>query len=211
MKKNCNSDDAIDFIFDENQSDLSGLSSDEEENKKIEDTVRNNVSSDKPIGAAESDDDIPLASLAGASNQASSNDQSQANNEPAQRVYRWKKRDAISRNHSFLEEFSESSLEDMTPLQYFPKFITTSLLDIDVEQTNIYSFKTIHKYIDANRAEIMSLIGKSIKMGILQLPSYKSYRSQELRCPRIADVMPHNRYQELLRYLHFVNNDSINT
>ena len=173
--------------------------------------IRNNVSSDEPIGAAESDDDIPLASLAGASNQASSNDQSQANNEPAQRVYRWKKRDAISRNHSFLEEFSESSLEDMTPLQYFPKFITTSLLDIDVEQTNIYSFKTIHKYIDANHAEIMSLIGKSIKMGILQLPSYKSYRNQELRCPRIADVMPHNRYQELLRYLHFVNNDSINT
>ena len=42
VKKNYNSDDAIDFIFDENQSDLSDLSSDEEENKKIEDTVRNN-------------------------------------------------------------------------------------------------------------------------------------------------------------------------
>ena len=144
VKKNYNGDDAIDFIFDENQSDLSGLSSDEEENNKIEDTVRNNVSNDEWTDAAESDDDIPLASLAGASNQASSNDQSQANNEPAQRVYRWKKRDTISRNYSFLEEFSEPTLEDMTPLQYFWKFITTSLLDIDIEQTNIYSFKTIH-------------------------------------------------------------------
>ena len=90
-------------------------------------------------------------------------------------------------------------------------FITTALLDIVVEQTNIYSFQTIHKSIDTNHAEILSLTGMSIKMGISQLPSYKFYWSWEHRCPRIKDVMPHNRYQELLRYLHFVNKDSINT
>ena len=84
VKKNYNVDDAIDFIFDGNQSDLSGLSSDEEEIDEIEDAVRNNVSDDEPIDAAESDDDIPLAFLAGESNQRSSNDQVQANNEPAQ-------------------------------------------------------------------------------------------------------------------------------
>ena len=79
-----------------------------------------------------------------------------------------------------------------------------------VEQTNIFSFQTIHKSVNTNCAEIMSLIGMSIKMGILQLPFYKSYCSGELCCARIADVMPRNHYQELLRYLHFVNNDSIN-
>ena len=47
-------------------------------------------------------------------------------------------------------------------------------------------------------------------MGILQVPSYKSYWSQEFRCPRVADIMPYIRYQELFRCLHFVNNDSIN-
>ena len=147
---------------------------------------------------------IPLASLAGASNQASSNDQGHTNNEPAQRVYRWRKRDTIACDHLFLKEFSEP------PLQYFSKFITMSLLNIDVEQTYIYSFKTIHKSIDTTRAEIIYLIGMSIKMEILQLPSYKSYWSQELCCPRIADVMPCNRYQKPRRYLYFVNNDSIN-
>ena len=81
---NYNVDDAIDLIFDGNQSDLSGLSSDEKEIDEIEGAVRNNVSDDEAIDAAESDDDISLASLAGASNQASSNDQVQANNEPAQ-------------------------------------------------------------------------------------------------------------------------------
>ena len=47
--------------------------------------------------------------------------------------------------------------------------------DIVLEQTNIYSLQTIHKSIDTNGAEIMSLIGMSIKMEILQLPSYKLY------------------------------------
>ena len=47
-------------------------------------------------------------------------------------------------------------------------------------------------------------------MVILKLPSYKSYWSRELHCPRIADVMPRNHYQEPLRYLNFANTDSIN-
>ena len=83
----------------------------------------------------------------------------------------------IARDHLFLEEFSEPPLEDMTPLQYFLKFIKTAWFDIAVEQTNIYSFQTIHKWINTNRAETISLTGMSIKMVILQLPSYKLYWS----------------------------------
>ena len=40
VKKNYNVDDAIDFMFDGNQSDLSGLNSDKGENDEIEDAVR---------------------------------------------------------------------------------------------------------------------------------------------------------------------------
>ena len=54
---------------------------DKEENDEIEDAVQNNVSNDDPTDAAESDNDISFASLAGVSNQASSNYQGQANNE----------------------------------------------------------------------------------------------------------------------------------
>ena len=78
VKKNYNVHDAIDFIFDRNQSDFSGLSSDEKENDETEDPVRSNVSDDEWIVAAESDGDIPFdddISLAETSNQASSNDQ----------------------------------------------------------------------------------------------------------------------------------------
>ena len=57
VKKNYNVDDAIDFIFDGNQSDLSGLSSDEEGNDEIEDAVRN-VSDDELADATEFDNNI---------------------------------------------------------------------------------------------------------------------------------------------------------
>ena len=61
-------------MFHGNQSYFSSFSSDEEENDEIEDAVRNNAFNNEPTDAAESDDDIPLASLAGASNQISSID-----------------------------------------------------------------------------------------------------------------------------------------
>ena len=51
-----------------NQLDLSGISSDKGENDEIEDAVWNTVSDDKPTDAAESDNDLPLASLTGATN-----------------------------------------------------------------------------------------------------------------------------------------------
>ena len=49
----------------------------------------------KKTKSAESDDDITFASLAAASNQASPNDQDQANNKPAARTYRWRKKYTI--------------------------------------------------------------------------------------------------------------------
>ena len=80
-------------------------------NDEIEDAVRNTVSDDEPTDAAESDDDIPFTSLAGAGDQASSNNQGQTDNEPVHCVYHLSKRDTIVRDHSFHEEFSETPLE----------------------------------------------------------------------------------------------------
>ena len=48
-EKKYNVDDAIDFISNGSESDLSGLSLDEEENNEIEDAVQNNVSDDESM------------------------------------------------------------------------------------------------------------------------------------------------------------------
>ena len=101
-------------------------------------------------------------------------------------------------------------LQKIGQLCNFSMFITTALLYIVAELTKIYSFQHIHKFINTNCAEIMPLIGMTVKMDILRLPSQKSYCIRERRCPRIADFIPCNCYQELRRHLHFMNNGSIN-
>ena len=46
----------------------------------------------------------------------------------------------------------------------------------------------------------------NIIMGVIPLPSVYDYWSRSLRIQVIADVMPRNRFLELRRYLHFVDN-----
>ena len=48
-----------------------------------------------------------------------------------------------------------------------------------------------------------------IKMGIISLPSYKCYWSQQLLYCPVAHVMSRNRFRSFLENLHFINNDEI--
>ena len=91
----------------------------------------------------------------------------------------------------------------MTPYQYFWKFFPHEIITDVVEQTNLYSYQK------ETEEEIRSLIGVMMKMGIVSLPSYKCYWSQQVRYSPVADVMSRNRFQLLLENFYFVNNDEI--
>ena len=69
----------------------------------------------------------------------------------------------------------------------------------------MYSVLKSNRNAKTTPAEISILIGIMMKMGIVQLPSYRLYWSQSFRYETIAQVMPKNRFQELLN-MHFVNN-----
>ena len=49
-------------------------------------------------------------------------------------------------------------------------------------------------------------IGMHMKMGIIDLPSYILYWSNEMRYSVIADLMPLKRFQCIRRFLHSVDN-----
>ena len=126
-------------------------------------------------------------------------------------TYNWHKKDTMEGQHIFKGTFSDPPLnEDISPLSYFQKFITPKLIDEIVAQTNLYSFQKKHKNIKTSLSEIMVLIVMSIKMGIVSLSSYANYWSRELRYPPVVEVISRNRYQELIRYLHFVDNTTVN-
>ena len=43
-------------------------------------------------------------------------------------------------------------------------------------------------------------------MSLVIIPSVRSYWENEMRCRDIADVVPQNKFETLLRHLHFVKN-----
>ena len=99
----------------------------------------------------------------------------------------------------------------MTPLQYFKLFFTDEAVALITEQTNLYSVQKSYKSIDVNAKEMETFIGTNMLMSIVKLPSYKNYWSQKLRYPLIVDAMPIKRFEKIKRYLHFADNNSINT
>ena len=64
------------------------------------------------------------------------------------------------------------------------------------------------KCVDTDEEEMKSFISMHVLMGIAKFPSYLDYWNRMLGYPCIADVMPRNRFSELRRYLHFVDNNA---
>ena len=191
----------IDFITNGEDSELSGLS-DEDDDDSEEDYVQNEGNqmlddgitqeTERPLSSDE-DDDIPLIAF--------------ANNEPKKHVYRWRKNDIPMTSAKFTGSFSNPPVEEMTPLEYFYTFLPQKLVTDIFEQTNLYSVQRSCKSVNTNEDEMKTFIGIQMLMGIVKLPSYLDYWSGALRYPAIADCMPRNRFSNLKQFLHFVDNN----
>ena len=55
-------------------------------------------------------------------------------------------------------------------MQYFLFFFPDSLIDLVVENTNLYSVQKTGKNVNNNREEINTFIGSNMLMGIIKLP-----------------------------------------
>lgn len=102
---------------------------------------------------------------------------------------------------------------------FYGLFATDEIFENISIQTNIYvaqsmkSSKRLDKWIPTNRNEIKRFMGLFLWMGLVKLPSLKSYWSKD---PLFAQtfprkVMSRDRFEILLRMLHFTNNEMIDT
>ena len=103
---------------------------------------------------------------------------------------------------------------------FYLLFVTEEMFEDIAEQTNIYAMQTLtrtrswrlNKWIPTNKCEIKKLFGLLIWMGLVKLPEIHLYWSKD---PTFAQsfppsVMPRNRFELLLRMIHFVNNENAN-
>ena len=104
--------------------------------------------------------------------------------------------------------FNDVPVNLLSPLDYFSKFFPDTLLEPIVDQTNLYSVQKSLKFVDTNVGEIKTLIEMEILIGIIKSPLYRNYWPRSLCFPTIADAMPRNRSELLIRYIHFVDQNT---
>ena len=208
-KKKYTLDEAIDFVTGGDISELSDLSDDSDCNE-IE-AYTNDVSSSSE---SDTDDDeeynVPLAKLSSKEREVGTNEDNNVGTTSKAIHTLPMAEEGYYGERLYLHQFVFwTAVEDKTALQYFYQFFTPDLIALVANQTNLYSFQKKHQNIKTTTAEITSLIGIMMKMGIVKLPQYRLYWSQQLRYPPVADVMSCNRFQQLMENLHFINNDDI--
>ena len=108
---------------------------------------------------------------------------------------------SASQNDSFLQVHAVAQ-----PVDYFRRLIDTNMLKLLVDQTNLYYAQCTGKGLGTTVAEIEAMIGLYFRMGVVQIPHVRGYWESDTRYPPVADVMPRNRFETLMRHLHIVNN-----
>ena len=100
--------------------------------------------------------------------------------------------------------------------EVFDLMFTPSFMDMIVEQSNLYARQVMgeEKYAawkKITREELRAYLGFCILMGIAHLPALDDYWSTDptLHYSPIADRISRDRFQEISRYLHFIDNTTL--
>ena len=89
-------------------------------------------------------------------------------------------------------------------------FIDNSLIDLLAEQSNIYSLQLTSSSINLTLKEIEKFIGVYFRMGLVKMPSIRSYWELKLHMMVAVQFCPKNGFLSILRNLLFVDNLGVN-
>lgn len=110
-------------------------------------------------------------------------------------------------------------LECSSPIDFYLLFLNEEIIQMIVNQTNLYAKQVMKKdksersskWIPTNIHEIKQLFGLIMWMGLVKLPTIQLYWTKDVlfaqSFPRT--VMSRNRFEILLRMLHFADNEQI--
>ena len=102
-----------------------------------------------------------------------------------------------------------------TPLDFFMLLFDDDILQLLVDQTNLYASQNPpgarYKWYDTSCSELKLFLGVIIAMGIHRLPQLEDYWSSDvlLGVPGIVDGMPIDRFKVLQRCLHANDNATL--
>lgn len=117
----------------------------------------------------------------------------------------------IFSGHNFTQPFGPKCEVNLkSPLQIFLTFFTFSVLEMIVDQSNLYAQQ---KGVDLGLSvdELKAFFGILLIMGFHSLPTMRLYWSSDpnFHVSRISSVMSLRRYLKILRFLHLGDNEKM--
>jgi hypothetical protein len=114
-----------------------------------------------------------------------------------------------------------AALQECEPVDYYLAFVDLDIIDLVVNQTNIYATRfvmdnrnisnnaRVQNWEPTTAKEIIHLIGLLGYMGIVRMNSLRDYWSRKwiLKTDVARSVMSRNRFEILLKMLHFSDNE----
>ncbi|XP_027899099.1 piggyBac transposable element-derived protein 2-like [Xiphophorus couchianus] len=100
------------------------------------------------------------------------------------------------------------NVDGREPIDFFRYLFPLDLIDVIVHNTNMYALQKGKENLAVTSEEMQIFLGINMVMGYIRYPRTRMYWSSEegLRLGIIADAMSVNRYEQILRHLHFVDN-----
>ena len=105
---------------------------------------------------------------------------------------------------------------DLITCHIFRLFFTTSLLQLIVDQTNLYALQcmgenTYETWEKVTETELEAYFGFMILMGTVRLPSIYDYWKKDwtLNYAPISNRISQDRFREISHYFHFVDNTTL--
>lgn len=93
-----------------------------------------------------------------------------------------------------------------TPMELFRKLLTSNMLEMLVQQTNLYSTQTFGASVNTNISEVEQFLGIYLQIGLVQIANVRCYWERASRHSPIAYTMSRNRFLKLMACLHTVDN-----
>ena len=121
----------------------------------------------------------------------------------------------------FVKSRTAVQIEGNQPHSFYVAFLTEEILQIIVDETNRYAEQymqnrrsiRVDKWTPTDKNEMKRFFGLLIWMSLVKLPKYDAYWcTNNTYCQSFPrTVMSRNRFELLLRFLHFTNNQTANT
>ena len=124
--------------------------------------------------------------------------------------YTWNSARAPLVDVPFTAEGSDENRETVLrqPIEYFKTYFILGLFSFISKQTNLYAQQQNQSF-ETSPEEIEVYVGILIKMGVVNLPRYRLFWSDEFRFPGVADRMSRDRFFLLNKFIHFADNNDI--